>query len=63
MYVARHSLSHCVLAGAAVQRLLNTIGHQAIGVWNDDPHRTHADVLAALDRAIAREQTRLVGAP
>jgi len=63
MCVARHSLNNFELAGAAVRRLLSAIGAQAIGAWNDDPHRTHAEVLAALDRAIVRERSGLVGAP
>lgn len=29
------------------------IGQPLIGVWNDDPHRTHAEIMAGFKRAIA----------
>jgi hypothetical protein len=28
----------------------------SVGLWNDDPHRTHAEILDALDRASARAE-------
>lgn len=36
---------------------LRATGTKHIGKWNDDPTRTHAEVLAAFDRAIAAAES------
>lgn len=36
--------------------LRDATGDASIGHWNDKPDRTHAEVLAAFDRAIAAEE-------
>jgi hypothetical protein len=37
---------------AACVALVEYVDHDLLDVWNDDPHRTQADVLAALRAAI-----------
>ena len=41
------------LSGVALGCLRNVIGNGLISDFNDDPDRTHDEVLAAFDRAIA----------
>ena len=41
------------LEDVASQALRESIGRPDISRWNDDPARTHEEVLAAFDRAIA----------
>ena len=43
---------HTILADAALNRV-RAHGPQYVAAWNDHPKRTHAEVLALLDRAIA----------
>ena len=45
--------------GAALKALKCAIGNgHEIVPWNDAPERTHAEVMAAFDRAIAAEQAK-----
>lgn len=41
---------------AAIGIFGRAIGERAIGYWNDAPERTHAEVLAAFDKAIAASE-------
>lgn len=43
---------------SALATLKHIIGSHEIGFWNDAPERTHAEVMAAFDRAIAAEQAK-----
>ena len=38
--------------GEALGHLHAIVGGRSVASWNDDPRRTHAEVLAAFDRAI-----------
>lgn len=42
----------------AVNAFIRAIGTQNIGKWNDAPERTHAEVMAAFDKATAAERAR-----
>jgi hypothetical protein len=42
----------------ATQLLRNLAGCESLQQWNDDPSRTHAEVLALLDRAIAEVERK-----
>jgi len=33
------------------------LGDENVAAWNDKPGRTHAEVIAAFDRAIAKQET------
>lgn len=44
----------------ALAQLRRTLGCSSVSAWNDAPERTHADVLALLDRAIAKEEAPCV---
>lgn len=35
----------------------NVVGYSPVGDWNDAPERTHAEVLAAFDKAIEEERS------
>lgn len=43
---------------SALATLKRAIGRPGIVSWNDAPERTHAEVMAAFDRAIAAEQAK-----
>ncbi len=43
---------------SAIQVLSQIVGDKYPYCWNDDPSRTHAEVLAAFDRAIAAATER-----
>ena len=43
---------------SALATLKRIIGSHEIVPWNDAPERTHAEVMAAFDRAIAAEQAK-----
>ena len=46
-------------AGAEAYRLTrDAIGGGAISEWNDEPKRTHADVISALDAAIEKAKAQ-----
>ena len=53
------SLAASVACNAALKALKCAIGngHEIVS-WNDAPERTHAEVMAAFDRAIAAEQAK-----
>jgi hypothetical protein len=53
-----HALTPAARAIAQVLRLVHTSG--SIALWNDDPRRTKAEVLAVLDQAIAAESARVL---
>ena len=42
----------------AADAIARVIGTSSIITWNDDEDRTHAEVLAALDKAISEEKRR-----
>ena len=56
---AMPSLPASVACNAALEALKCAIGngHEIVS-WNDAPERTHAEVMAAFDRAIAAEQAK-----
>lgn len=41
---------------AAIESVCRCTGAESLGVWNDRDGRTHAEVLAAFDKAIAAEE-------
>ncbi len=43
---------------AANNAFCRAIGGWSVGLWNDHPNRTHAEVMAAGRRAIAAEQEK-----
>lgn len=45
-------MDYGVLDTAPYEVLAAVVGHDQVGNWNDAPERTHADVMAAFDRAI-----------
>lgn len=51
-----HAMEHEAHRLPAALVLSTTVGGR-VHHWNDDPDRTHAEVLAAFDRAIARAST------
>lgn len=52
-----HGVSHvCLLEIVRTANNISTV-QGFPGPWNDDQHRTHADVIAALDRAIKISRT------
>jgi hypothetical protein len=51
-----------VVRAAGRQPATATSGGSALGVWNDHPDRTHADVLAAFDEAISAVEREAVTA-
>lgn len=48
----------CHPAWQALADTVNAAQSGGIGSWNDRPERTHADVLAAFDRAIATAEAQ-----
>jgi hypothetical protein len=43
---------------STVRFLKDAIGCDSVSIWNDAPERTHADILAAFDRAIESERSK-----
>lgn len=51
--VIKRYATDCDALSDAKKAVRRFMGHNGIGVWNDDPSRTYEDVLDLLDRAIA----------